>query len=216
MSDGKKFSVLGAILIAAVVCLVVNLVRLYGEVQGWAPSIFSREPGGGMSPLGITWLSLLFAFVIGRKLAQNGGRPKAMWKAFVFPLIGFAIVIGTFMLMFPAPDSEVVLTADEWRNNVTITNSVAAASGLLLLFAWPRGWLALALFGFLIRVPVAVIQMYALENNWGTHFEFGPPGMPEAVVPFALTMAQSLFWPLGFTVLAGGLFAAFGAATVRK
>ena len=43
----------------ALLTLGVTLVRLLGERLGWSPFLFSRLPGGGLSPLGITWLAPL-------------------------------------------------------------------------------------------------------------------------------------------------------------
>ena len=106
MSEGKKkaSSVLVAILIAAVLSLIVSLVRLYGEVQGWAPTIFSTEAGGGGSPLGITWLVLVFGFWFGRRLARDGSRPRSTLLAFVLPIVGIVITMVTFMLVLGAED----------------------------------------------------------------------------------------------------------------
>ena len=41
-------------------------------------------------------------------------------------------------------------------------------------------------------------------------------GAPPESLMYGLTMAQCGFWPFGFTVLVGGVFAILGALTVKR
>ncbi|MCA8975468.1 MAG: hypothetical protein KDC98_12165 [Planctomycetes bacterium] len=231
MSDASKPGILRPVMIAAAISLVVVVVRLIGEINTvdviageaptWQQTLFSRAAGGGGSPLGISWLAPLFGLWFGRRLAAGGHRPRATWQAIVLPLVAFALMMGTFFLLFVDPNATEpgttkLVTAEEWRTAGMIFNGVTVILGLTVLIVWPRAWLALAAYGCLARIPVILTQFVAFGQQWGTHFEKGPPGMPAEVVPFALTLAQSTFWPLFWTPVAGCLCAAIGALTVRK
>lgn len=219
MSEGNKSGVFLAIVIATLLSLIVTGVRLVGELQGWAPSVFNRAAGGGGSWLGITWLVPLFGFWFGRSLAKGGSRPGSTGRAILLPIVGMAIVAGMFWYFSPGAGEggqDATLSADEWRTRILVMMGIAAAAGLTMLAAWPRAWFMLVVYGYLARLPVAAIQYFAIDKGWDTHFAKGAPNVPQEVTLYGLTMAQCVFWPLGFTTLVGGLFAAFGAATVKK
>ncbi|MCR9245736.1 MAG: hypothetical protein NXI31_11955 [bacterium] len=214
---GPRSSLFRAILIAAFVTLVISLVRLYGELQEWNPTVFGRAAGGGFALLGITWLVLPFGFWFGRRLAQNGSRPKSTARAILLPLGGMVlIVVGFIVGNVIWPDEPVgSRSADGWLSLGVLANGTAVIAGLATLIAYPRAWFVLMVYGFLARIPVIVIQYFALVNGWDVHFAKLPPGMPEDNALFALTLAQCLLWPLGFTPIIGGICAAIGAATVK-
>ena len=62
--------VLRLVLWPALLTLAVTLLRLVGELRGWSPEYFSRLPGGGLSPLGITWLAPLVGLYLGWRLQR--------------------------------------------------------------------------------------------------------------------------------------------------
>ena len=62
----SKLSVGQLVLVPSLLTLAVTALRLYGELQGWSPSLFSREAGGGGSLIGIVWLGLYPAPVLKR------------------------------------------------------------------------------------------------------------------------------------------------------
>jgi hypothetical protein len=208
MSRPNVRSVTAAVLMAALLSLAINAVRLYGERHGWAPAVFSTEPGGGNSPLSISFLVLPLGFWFGRRLAQNGHRPVHLGKALLFTLLGFGIVIGGGFLAFQM--------TDDWLYRSYAFNTLGVLAGLLVFVAWRRAWVTLVAYGLLARIPVAAIQFQAVERGWDVHFAKGPPGSNPDDALQMLTLAQLLVWPFGFTVLVGGLFAALGAATVRR
>lgn len=201
-------SVRKAVFTAAAVSLAITLLRFFGEREGWDPRFFSRQPGGGGALLGITWLVLPFGFWFGRRLAKNGKRPATTGKALLLHLIGIALVAGVFFVGFKV--------TDDWRVRGYINNAGAVAAGLLALVAWRSAWFTLVCYGVLARIPVLVVQYFSVTNGWDNHFAKGPPGAEPGDVLFLLTMAQSFFWPFGFTTLVGGIFAILGAASVRR
>ena len=64
------------ILIAAALSLVVTVVRLVGEVNGWNAVLF-RSPG----VIGITWLVPIVGFWFGYRLRRGTGEPMHAGKA---------------------------------------------------------------------------------------------------------------------------------------
>lgn len=206
--DSAPPSIARAVFFAAFLSLLVTAVRLWGEQEGWAPAVFSTEPGGGMSPLGISWLVIPFGFVFGRRLAANGHRPVSTKKALLYPLLAFALTIGVFAASFQIDMA--------WRTRAIASNTTVALLGLLVFIAWRRCWFVLAFYGVLARIPVIVAQYVSVERGWNNHFAKGPPKSDPADVLFLLTLAQSTFWPFAFTTMVGGFFAALGALTVRR
>jgi len=219
MQNPQPPSIRRAVWIAAAISLVVTLVRLVGELQQWDARVFGTGGGGGLSPVGITWLVIPFGFWFGRRLAQNGNRPKSTGKALLMCVLGMAVLVGAGMVAFnfigPSEDGA-VLTAEQWKMRALVMNGGAFAGGLLMLVGWPRAWFVLVFYGILARIPVMVVQYLAVEKNWDVHFGKGLPGLPPEMLLFGLTLAQAVLWPFGFTVLVGGLFAVLGAATVKR
>jgi hypothetical protein len=208
MPDAKSSSLTKAILIAAVLSLLVTVVRLVGQLQGWGGSLFNKEPGGGGSLLGITWLVMPFGFWFGRRLAKGGSRPASLGKSALFLLLGIGLVVGVFAYGIQA--------VPDWQERVLVLGVGSSIAGLCVLLAWPRAWLVLVAYGLLARLPVVLVQYLAVQNGWDTHFAKGPPDAPPELALTLLTVAQLSFWPLAFTPLVGGLFALLGARTVRS
>jgi hypothetical protein len=201
-------SIRRAVLVAALISLLVTAIRLYGEQHDWNAFLFNKAPGGGGSPLGITWLTIPFGFWFGRRLAQNRNLPRSTGKALLFPLLGVALAFGVF--------KAVPLVIDDLRQSFVVTSILVALCGLFTFAAWRRAWFVLVCFGILARIPVILVQYESLRRGWNNHFASLPPTVPPEDALFVLTMAQCTFWPLAFTPLVGGLFAALGALTVRR
>jgi hypothetical protein len=200
-------SVTRAVLLAAIVSLLVTALRLYGEQQNWAPTVFAKEPGGS-SWFGITLLVLPFGFWFGRRLAHNGHRPASTGKALLLPVAGIAAIGGLGYLLMQ--------TTESWTVRAYGFNTLAVLAGLATFVAWRRAWFVLAFYGVLARLPVVLVQYESIQRGWDNHFAKGPPGSDPNDALFLLTLAQCAMWPFGWTVLVGGFCAAIGAATVRK
>ena len=86
-----------------------------------------------------------------------------------------------------------------------------------------RGWPALGrvllAYGLAVRIPVAIVMLVAMLNNWGTHYEKGPPNFPEmsllATYFFIGLVPQLTLW-IGFTVAVGTLFGGIAIAVARR
>lgn len=85
--------------------------------------------------------------------------------------------------------------------------------------AWPALGSTLIAYGLAARIPVALVMLVAIFNNWGTHYELGPPNLPPTG-PLAKWIViglvpQFTLW-MGFTVSVGGLFGAAAAAVAER
>lgn len=203
--------------VPAVLTLIVSVVRLVGELQGWNPSLFGTSAGGGGSLVGISWLALVFGFWFGWRL-RRGDTEVAPLRAGIIYLFAVGVFAGGLFaltklgyVVFPAKDAP-----GELQGLPYILGAMLVAV-LVALAAWPRLGLTLILYALLARIPVVVITWFAVQNNWDTHYAKLGPGIAATSTTdqfYKLSMAQVTFWPL-FTVLAGGVAGCLGAAFAR-
>jgi hypothetical protein len=97
---------------------------------------------------------------------------------------------------------------------------VAAIVGAVLGYrAWPTLGRTLLAYALAARIPVALVMLFAIFGNWGTHYDVAPPGLPP-MAPFPKwvligLLPQMSIW-IWFTVVIGGLFAIGAAALARR
>jgi hypothetical protein len=200
MSNDANVSTGRLILVPALVTLAVTLLRLVGELQRWSPTFFSREPGGAGALVGIVWLIPIFAVYFARRLFRAGQAPAARGRAVLFALLGVATFVVLAMLSFGVIKGPLLQLV---AGNLTALIAAAVAA---------RGWPALArtllAYGVAARIPVALVMLLAIQGQWGTHYDLGPPGFPAmgwlATWFFIGLVPQMFFW-IGFTVLVGTL-----------
>ena len=192
--------------IPALLTLAVTGLRLIGELQGWAPSLFSREPGGGGSLVGIVWLIFVFGIYFAQRLARAGEEPRALGPAFGWPLLGFAIATVSLVIgssLFPSPVAQLaIFFVASWL-------AVAVARR-----GWPELWRVLLAYGLLARLPVLIVMFLSIFGGWDTHYAKPRPDFP-AMGPWGLFFWTALLPQFGIwiylTVVFGMLM---GAATV--
>ena len=205
------------ILVPAIVTLVVTILRLVGELQGWNDQVFSNvAPGGEQKPgfMGIAYLVPIFGFWFGFKLRGTTGQPAHLGKAALRCLIGAVVLIGGFLLGMEF-GWITMPSADEPRQPTGLWYSLIlmGVTTILLLSAWPRLAITLLLYGVLARIPVIIITYLAIANSWDTHHAKLRIGtvLPDGTDRFTfLSMPQLTFW-IVFTMLFGSLFGCLGA-----
>lgn len=216
MAD-KAPSIWSLVLVPAVLTLVVTIVRLVGELQGWNDMLFGNvAPGPEAKPalVAIIWLVPIFGCWFGWKLRKGTGGPSKLGKASLLFVLGSAIMVGGMAALFAS--GLVVMPKAEAPGTPTGMEyflGLMGISALVLIAAWPRLSMTLILYGILARIPVLVITYLALEKGWTTHHTKLPPGMllPEGTTKFQfLAMPQMTFWIVG-TLMLGGLFGCLGA-----
>lgn len=205
------------ILLPAILTLVVTILRLVGELQGWNDQIFSNvAPGGEPKPgwMGIAYLVPIFGFWFGFKLRRATGQPAHIGKAALRFLIGGAVLVGGFMTCLEL--GWITMPSAEEPGQPTglmYSLGLVGVAAILMLWAWPKLAWTLAFYGLLARIPVVIITYLAIENGWDTHHAKLPAGtvLPDGTNNFTfLLMPQLTFWIL-YTMLFGGLFGCLGA-----
>jgi hypothetical protein len=199
------------ILVPAIITLAVTLFRLAGELQRWSPTFFNREPGGPGAIVGIVWLVPIFGIYFALKLLRMGHAPARPGVALLVALVSFVVLpitIATARGINKGPIATIALFA---------IGSVIAAS-----IAW-KAWSTLSrvLFAYALaaRIPVAIVMLLAILGNWGTHYELGPPGLPEmgpVVKWFWIGLVPQLTFWIAFTLSVGSLFGSLTALALRR
>lgn len=207
------------VLVPAVVTLLVTLLRLFGELQGWDARLFNKEAGGPGALVGIAWLVLLFGFWFGWRLRRDGAQVKVGRALLLYVLAGGVFAGGVWALTasgltkFPKPE------APGQPEGTSYMLAVMALVPLVALAAWPRLTLTLIAYGLLARIPVIAVTWFAVHNDWGTHYDRLGPGLAATTETerfLLLSMAQVTFWPFVFTTVAGGVLGCLGAALAGK
>ena len=202
------------VLVPALLTLIVTVVRVVGELQGWNPTFFSK-PGGGSAVVGITWLVLVFGFWFGWRLRRPGSPPPG--KAALLYLTGIAVLAGGMIGLVQL--GLVTLPSRESPGEPTglaYGFALLAVAAVVAVFAWPRLTGTLMLYGVLARIPVVVVTYLDLHYDWHTHYGELPPGAVTADPFIALCTPQVTLWPFVFTPLVGGLLGCLGAAMAGR
>lgn len=199
------------IVVPAVVTLAITLLRLVGELLDWSPTFFSKAAGGANAVVGIVWLVPVFGIYFAWKLATGGSAPGA-GRVILHGLLGFALVVGA--VVFAAKALGLGQQGRFW---------FAIVASLVALWIGLRGWSALArtliAYGLAARVPVALVMLFAMLGNWGTHYDVAPPNFPEmgALTKwlFIGLVPQMLLW-VPFTVYVGLFFGGLALLVPRR
>jgi len=197
------------ILVPAVITLAVTLLRLLGERMHWSTTLFNPAPGGGGAIVGIAWLVPVFGVYFALKLAAAGEPPSGSGPAIGYPLLGLALLpaAGFAATKLGAPPNGFALFA------VFVVFSILGA--LVAFRGWPVLGRTLLAYGLAARIPVAVIMLFAILGNWGTHYDVAPPGFPETgpISKWLLigVLPQLTIW-IWFTMAVGALFGGIARA----
>lgn len=208
MSPVGKDTIKNLIIVPALITLAITLLRLTGELMNWSPALFNKSAGGGGALIGISWLVPIFGFYFAYQLMKANEHPAGMGRVFGFSLLGIAVYAGLFALAFNLAPTNVWL--------LTAIGAVGAVAGLCIMRkAWPALFSTLLAYGLAARIPVIIVMLIAIMNNWGTHYDAPPPNFPE-MAPFAKWVVTGLFpqltfwmvFTVGFGTICGGIAAA--------
>lgn len=201
------------IIIPAAITLAVTLLRLAGELLHWSPSFFSREAGGAGAVVGIVWLVPIFGVRFALTLSKAGQRPPGTASALGYSILGFAMLPVVGFLA-----TKLGLSAQSFAT-FALYVVVSVLGGIVAFRGWPALGRALFAYGLAARVPVAIVMLFAILGNWGTHYDIAPPGFPEmsAISKWLLigVLPQLTFW-MWFTIAAGGIFGAIAVALAGR
>jgi hypothetical protein len=182
-----------------------------GELQHWSKTLFNPAPGGGAGIVGIVWLAPIFGIYFAMKLASAGQGPVSVGKSIGFTVLGLVVLVGGVALMFKAGFGPSALEA---AGVIVIAAAVAVP-----LAGWPSLTKALLVYGYLARIPVAIIMFFAIRGNWGTHYDGLPPNFPEMgfwLKYFQIGLLPQLVFWVAFTVIVGSLFGTVAIAIAGR
>jgi hypothetical protein len=214
MTDAAPVRTGRLILVPAVITLAVTLLRLVGELQGWSPRLFSREPGGGGALVGISWLVPVFGAWFGWTLARSGERVARVGRALGLIVLGIAILPASRLVAARLGIGPTDVA------NLVVFSAVSLVGLGVAVPAWPALGRTLLAYGLAARVPVALVMLVAILGSWGTHYDVMPPGVPEmtpALYKWFMIglLPQMTIW-LWFTVVVGGLFGVVAGAIAGR
>ena len=190
----------------ALLTLGVTLLRLVGELREWSPHTFSRLPGGGLSPLGITWLAPLVGLFFGWRLWRSGEAPPPPAQAFGLPAAALAggFLLGSLLERLMQPS---------WTASFVLWALAAVAVAAAAYASWPALGRPLLAYAYAARIPVALVMALAIWRRWGTHYDLPPPGFP--LMPslplwfWTALLPQTTMW-VGWTMATGVIGGALG------
>jgi hypothetical protein len=210
MSQENPVSIGRLILVPALITLGVTILRLAGELLHWSKLLFNPDPGGGMAPIGISWLPIVFGIYFALKLAGAGARPASLGRAFGFTALGLLVMVAGGYLFGTSQFSGAKLAAG---------CVLIAVSAITPLLGWPSLGKTLLAYAYAARIPVVIIMFFAIQGSWGTHYDGPPPDFPEMgfLPKFFLIgfLPQMILW-IAFTVIVGSLVGAITAAIARR
>ncbi len=209
-NSGSHISITRLILIPGVITLAVTILRLVGELQHWSKTLFNPAPGGGGGVVGIVWLAPIFGIYFALKLAGEGEGPASAGRAVGFAFLGLLVLAGGGYL---------AATSQFQSTPKLVGGLVLMAAAAIQLPAWPSLAKTLLAYGYLARIPVAIVMIFAIGGNWGTHYDAPPPNFPEmGFWPKYLLIGllpQLIFWVV-FTVISGSIFGTVATALLRR
>lgn len=211
--SGARPSAMQLILGPAFFTLAVTILRLVGELRHWSPMFFNSSPGGGGAIIGISWLPIIFGPYFALKLAGRGDGPASTGKSIAFPILGLVVLIlGGFISVKGAQAQNPL--------RIVLGFAIMAVGGGLCFPGWRALAKTLLAYGLAARIPVAILMIVAIKDNWGTHYDAVPPNYngPTALWPKWVMIGlipQILLW-VPFTIVVGSIFGATVRAIARR
>ena len=213
-NSGSRVSMTHLILVPSVITLAVTILRLVGELNNWSSFWFSKEAGGGGSPIGISWLVPIFGIYFGIKLAKAGEGPSSSGRAIGVAFLGLVVFVASMAIpvaIFKEPGNLGLIVGASIGCIVTI---------LVARNAWPALFKTLLAYGLAARIPVAILMLIAIQGNWGTHYDVPPNAQFPAMHWFMKwiligALPQMFIW-IAFTVTIGLVFGTVSAALVHR
>jgi hypothetical protein len=179
--------------------------------MSWPQLFFDRSGGGGGAIVGIVWLVPVFGAYFAIRLAAAGRGPARKGRAILMTLAAVLLIPATGRLTAGLQLGPVAMI---------MTFGVAWLAALWVAYrAWPALGAALIAYGLAARIPVALVMLVAIFNDWGTHYELGPPNLPPMgplTKWIVIGLVPQLTLWMGFTSSVGALFGTVTAAVVGR
>jgi len=100
------------------------------------------------------------------------------------------------------------------------TTTPAATGSRNAISAWPLLGRTLLAYGLAARIPVILVMLVAMLQNWGTHYDVPPPNFPAGVPVmakwFQIGVMPQLFLWIPYTILSGALLGGIALLAAGK
>jgi hypothetical protein len=208
--SNSRVSTLQLIAVPSLITLAITILRLVGELQHWSETFFSTKAGGGSAVVGISWLPLLIGIYFAFKLADGGQGPSSRGAAIGYSLLALPVIALAGTLVF----------ALNFPGHQLLGLLVIAVAIFVPMRGWPELFKVLLAYAYAARIPVAIVMYFALQGNWGTHYDATPPNFPADVAFWSKyfqigLLPQLLFW-IAYTVVVGSIFGSVAVAIFHK
>ena len=233
-SPAPPLSIGKLILIPSVITLGITILRLVGELQQGPSLLFNRDAGGGAALIGISWLPLILGPYFAVKLKNAGLIPTGCDKVIAFasrtlgrslagitwlpPLVTIWIAVVGLVLFFVA--SFVAFAPKTSPGKFAAGGVIMLVAAVVTWVGWPALGKTLVAYGYAARIPVVIVMYFAIQGNWGTHYDGLPPnytGPTDALGKFFFIgfLPQLIFW-IVYTLVVGALIGTIAAAIVQR
>lgn len=210
-----KTNTLQLILWPALITLAITILRLVGELNNWSPLFFSREAGGHLALVGISWLPLIFGPYFAVKLVHRGEGAASVGKAIGAALGGLVPIVLGAILSLPRANHEAPLAL------LLIGSLIMLLGAFIPGMGWRALGKSLLAYALAARIPVLIVMFVAMNGNggqgWGTHYDVLPPfmaGVQMSVLRkwFEIGVVPQLTFWIAWTVVVGSLLGSIVAA----
>lgn len=195
----KDLSTARLVTVPVLISIAVTALRLVGELLRWPKPLVNSDVCG-KAILGVIWLVPIFGTYFAVKLFHAGDAPQRFARPVVFAISALAFKLAGTLIM----ESHGMTYAPRLSMNFIVT-----LIGLVLsAVAWPTLSKALLVYGYLSRIPVAIVQYLAMRGRWGTHYDALDPGFPPIgfwPTFLRVSFVPNIFFMEAYTVIVGAL-----------
>jgi hypothetical protein len=197
------------IVVPGLIAIAVTVIRAIGEVNHWPKPLVNPDLCG-KAILGVVWLVPIFGALFAWRLVARCQPPKSLPFVFGCALVALALkLVGTYLM-------ETSRFVYGLRIGI---NLLLTGTGLVTLaVAWPALFKVLFAYGYISRIPVAVVQFLALRGHWGTHYDalgnFPPIGFWPTYV--RVSLVPNVFFMEAYTVIVGSLVGSAFVAVMQR
>jgi hypothetical protein len=207
-ASSTNFSAARIVIVPVLIAIGVTLTRLIGELHHWPKPLVNADVCG-KAILGVVWLVPIFSIYFAMSLWRSVQRPK----------LNLAIALAAGGLLLKLAGTYIMEQQGPYLVRMSLNLALTLAGLLLQFLAWPDLAKILLVYGYLSRIPVAIVQFLAMRGAWGTHYDAIDPGFPKiGFWPTYLRVAfvPNIFFMEAYTVIAGVLIGSVACALLRR
>ena len=207
-ASSTDFSAARIVIVPALIAIAVTLTRLIGELHHWPKPLVNADVCG-KAILGVVWLVPIFSIYFAMSL----------WRWRQPPRLSVTIALSAGGLLLKLAGTYIMEQHGPYLVRMGLNFALTLAGLLLQFVAWSQLAKILLVYGYLSRIPIAIVQFLAMRGAWGTHYDAIDPGFPKiGFWPTYLRVAfvPNIFFMEAYTVIAGVLIGSVACALLRR